>query len=773
MIVFILIFALVAGPWYAAASAGVTTVDFLEAAGVDVNAAGPVLVRMDEGRNRLVVANTLTSSLSLIDCTTKSVKNIPLGGRAFQHLKAEAMTIDGRAGGVCLIGDGRIFVVDVEEGSALSISTDVQFESIAVDAGTGNIFAAGRESEALGFIEAGSKKIKKRKWLDTRENLINLNATPPPPIRKVVADERLGSIVAVDGMAPALYTFDAGNGKLSGERPLELEAGGRWHLAGYNEETHTLFVVIERDNRNVVQAARIDVTGTADVVVALPGYREGVAITYNPKRDEVYVGYDNQPSVHVVSFADGGALDEVAIPAFGNDAAAVDIANDVLYIGSWAHGEVDVIDLKERSLVRRITGLGIIPHMFTSAFNPNDGLLYFPKGASAVNGTFGAAVTALDPATGETSKVYNGWAPIDLVEMPSRGSFLVFNSEDQFAEVRPDGSYDLHRLPFDYPVQAIHNRDGDVYLSYGPHQSYWPTVYIWGAKNGVLTIDAEDLEFYDRRIPRQAHRMALDQNGVLYFTQNNWGKEEQFVGILPDPVRLYEANERLRLVDEVEREITQRILEYDPATNRLYLVRVGEQDDAPSVLQVIDPAEKEVVERIEVGMTASDLLFDNEAIYIANFDSKSVSIIDKEQFAVRDVETGEHPLRLCRAGGDVYVLNHSANSLQQLGGKGRTYKLPENSLPDNLFVWRDKAVITSHAPERLYIMQFDPESKKIEMLHRQDYPYGDTSHDTRNVSFYVRGQYGDVLFETTRAKTDADLRLWVTDFLSGKLFILN
>jgi DNA-binding beta-propeller fold protein YncE len=475
----------------------------------------------------------------------------------------------------------------------------------------------------------------------------------------------------------------------------------------------------------------------------------------------------------VVAFEGGGSLHEIAIPAYGNDAAAVDEANDILYIGSWAHGEVDVIDLKSRSLAKRMTGLGIIPHMFTSAFNPNDGLLYFPKGASAVNGTFGAAVTALDPATGETSKIYNGWAPIDLVEMPSRGSFFVFNSEDQFAEVRPDGGYDLHRLPFDYPVQAVHNGDGDVYLSYGPHQSYWPTVYIWGAKNGVLTVDAEDLGYYDRRIPRQANRMALDTNGVLYFTQSNWGKEEQFVGILPDPVRVYEANQRLRLVDEVEREITQRILEYDPGTNRLYLVRVGEQDDAPSVLQVIDPVEKKVVERIEVGLTATDLLFDDEAIYISNFDSKSVSIIDKSNYGVRDVETGEHPLRLCRAGGSVFVLNHTGNSLQQLGGKERTYKLPKRGLPDNIFAWRDKAVITSHAPDALYIIQFDPETKKFSTLHELEYPYGDVGYDTRNVSFYVRGQYGDVVFATTRARTDSDLRLWVTDFLSGKLFIIE
>ncbi len=751
----------------------VTTVDFLETRGTNINAAGPVLVQLDEARNRLVVANTLTSSLSVIDCGTGAVTNIPLGGRAFQHLKAEAMTINHATGGVCLIGDHRIFIVDVNAGMARTIRTDVQFESIAIDEETGNVFVAGRESKALGFIKTGSNKLRTKDWLETSEDLINLNATPPPPLRKVIADNALGRIIAIDGTQPALYLFDAANGKLLGERPLPLEAGGRWHLAGYNEEIHSLYIVVELDTRHVVQAVRIDINGGKDVVVDLPRYREGVGIVYNPAREEVYIPYDNHASIHVASFGGGGSLAEIPVPAYGNDVAAVDEANDILYVGSWAFGEVDVIDLKTRSLVKRMTGLGIIPHMFTNAFNPNDGLLYFPKGASAVNGTFGAAITALDPATGETSKIYTGWAPVDLIEVPSRGSVFVFNSEDQFAEVRPDGSFDLHRLPYDYPVSAAHNADGDVYLSYGPHQSYWPNVYIWDAKNGVLTIDAGDLGYYDRRIPRQAHRMALDDNGVLYFTQNNWGKEEQFVGTLGDPVRVFEAGQRLHLVDEVQRETTQRILEYDAAAGHLYLVRLGEHDDSLSVLQVIDPAEKKVVQRIELGLTATDLVFDDNAIYVSNFDSDNVSVITKRDFATATIKTGEHPLRLCRAGGVVYVLNHTGNTLQSIGPEPKAHKLPKKGLPDNAFQWNDDIVVTSRTADRLYVFRFDTKARKFKTIHEVKYPYGDISYDTRNVSFYVRGQYGDAVFETTRAATDADGRLYITDFLAGKLYIIE
>ncbi len=94
-------------------------------------------------------------------------------------------------------------------------------------------------------------------------------------------------------------------------------------------------------------------------------------------------------------------------------------------------------------------------------------------------------------------------------------------------------------------------------------------------------------------------------------------------------------------------------------------------------------------------------------------------------------------------------------------------------LPDNIFEWRGKAVITLHAADRLNVVQFDTETKKFATLHEMEYPYGDTRYDSRNVSFYVRGQFGDAVFDITRAEVDSDLRLWLTDFLSGKLFIIE
>ena len=766
-------------PAQAGEEISVKTVDLLKDAGLAVNGAGPVLVKVDVLRDRVIVANTLSSSLSIIDGKTHSVENIALGGRALQHLKEESMYISPKTGNVYLVGAKCLSIISPEGKKGRTIPTDAQFEMIAVNEATGNVFLAGRETTSLGFLREREEKVEMLPWLEKKESLLNLNMTPPPSIRKLVSDDARDQIIAVDGYTSMLFILDARTARQLSSRHLSLTSGGRWHLSGYDAKNRHLFLVTETEKREIIEAGRIDIDGGKDLIIPLPKFTEGVGIRYNPKRNEVYIPYDNHPSVHVVDFAHGGTVDEIKIPAYGNDASAIDMKSDILYIGSWAHGEVDVIDLKTRKLQKRILGLGIIPHMFTIAYNPNNNLVYFPVGATAVNGTFGAAVSALDPVTEKVRKIYTGWAPIDLIELAARNSFLVFNSEDRFAEVRADGRYELHDLPYDYPVRAEYSPEGNVYLSYGPHQSYWPVVYIWDAKNGILTIDQKDLSFYDRRIPRQAHRMVLDKNGVLYLTQNIWGKEEQFLGTLKDEVRLYEAGERIALKDEVEREITQRFLEYDPELHRLYLVRVAEKDEDPSLFQVIDPVEKRVIIKIPLGKTASDLISDSEHLFIANFDSNTVSVIKKKSFETMDIETGEKPLKLCRVGDRICVINHRGNSIQVLKEKGtliesgRVFRIPFEGTPDNLFPWKDRLIITSHSSKGLFIIQFDPGKGSFSLLHRADYPYGDTGFDSRNVSFYMGGQFGDILFTITQGKEDKEGRLWITDFLSGRLFILE
>ncbi|MEW6365658.1 MAG: hypothetical protein AB1714_13600 [Acidobacteriota bacterium] len=768
---FILLFSAVPALW----PAQVTRVDFLSRLGLDVNGAGPLLIRTDPPRNRVVLVNTYTSSVTLIAGGDHSVINIAIGSRVPQYLKSECFAIDSKTGEVYVIGQSALHVVDPGARRCKSVETPCQFEMVAVDEASGDAYLVGRESRSLGIFRARSGDISYVPFAEKEEKLVNLNMTPPPPIRKVVFDATLKRVIAIDGYTSTLMTFDPSSGKMLSSRRLELVSGARWHYAGYNREKHRLYVVVETAERRVVQAAQIDVTGEGDVIVELPQLTEAVGVIYNPAREEVYIPYDNHPTVHVVSFADdGGSLEEIKIPAYGNDATALDEAGDRLYVASWAWSEVDRIDLKSRRLERRYLDMGVIPHQFSAAFNPADGLIYLPLGATAVNGVFGAAVTLLDPSTGARQKVLSGWAPVELIQRPAHESFLVFNSEDEMAEVQPDGSFQTIKLPCTYPHQAVPSPEGNVYLSYGPHQSYWPVVYIWGAKNGILGIDSRSLEFYDRRIPELSQGMAVDARGVLYSLQNNWGEQKQYLVALPDEVRAPNMGDmRIELDDTVNRETTQRILKHDEALGRLYIGRIGENDGDPGVLQLFDIESRKVVGRLLTGLTPADIVFDERSIYVANFDSNSVTVVDKAGEARQELPVGRGPLKLAICEGIPFVINHLDNTLQEVRPGSKPRQIPFAGLPDDLAACGKRLVLTSHSTTELAIMQYDPASGRFELLHRERYPFGETRFDTGNTAFYQRGQFGDAIFEITRIREDAKNRLWVTDFLAGKLFIIQ
>ncbi|HQG44682.1 MAG TPA: hypothetical protein PLG50_03370 [bacterium] len=750
----------------------VKCVDLLRPLNLQVNAAGPVLIQVDTLRHCLIAANTLTSSLTVNDLHTWQVVNIPLAGRALQHLKSEAMTLNGRTGAVALIGDHAFHLVNPATRSAKSYTTDVQFESIAWDEATGNCFLAGRESPVL-LLQEGKSGLQKRiLWQEHAEKLINLNQTPPPPIRKVIADPDAGRIIAVDGYSASITLVRGRDGKILNHFEVPLQHGGRWHLAGFDRARHILYLVIETAARQVVQAARIEVQTGACQVITLPQYTEGAGITSLPIREQIYIPYDNHPSVHIADFSDG-TVKEIKVPNFGNDATALDPGRGLLYVASWAKGEVDVIDLQQPAMIKRITDLGILPHMFSMAFDPHERILYYSKGATAVNGTYGAAITLLDPVGGHTARLTTGWAPIAMTEWPGGEGFALFNNEAGYVHLRPDGSFTTHSLAYDYPISAVTSPEGKIYLSYGPHQSYWPTVYIWGAKNGLLTIDPRTAELNDRRIPRQAHRLAMDRAGALYLTQNAWGKEEEFIGVLNDPVRDWEIGTRLLTGDSIERENTPRLLVYDPDRNWLYSVKVGEKDTDPGLLRIFDLETRQRIGRIEVGSSPVDLAFDDSLIYVANFGSTSISIVNKNSLTSRTLTTAAQPLRFGRLAGRLYLLCQSGRRLQEITPHGIKDLLRLEELPSQLMVWKEKLVIATCDASTLYLYQYQPDSLRFGLLHMVKYPYGETRFDSGNTAFYLQGQYGDAVFDLFCGKTDRDGRLWISDFLAGRVYILE
>jgi DNA-binding beta-propeller fold protein YncE len=770
-------------PYLVFAGGAVVEVDFLKPPGLKVNGAGPILVRADPARDRVILANTYTSSISLIDGRSRAVENIPIQNRIPQYLKDEALAIDGKMGNLYVIGEKSLQVVFPAEKRCLSFPTGKQMEMVAVDEKTGDAVLVGRESRDILFFRLQEHSVEFTPLFDREEKLANLNATPPPPIRKVVWDAGVGRVFAADGYTNTLFSLSAGDGKLISRRALPLKKGERWHFAGYNEKTHFLYVVIETGDRKVIQAAKIDCMGENYTVVDLPELTEGVGIAYSAARDEVYIPYDNHPIVHVVDFKAGSRPAEVKVPAFGNDASAVDEAHQILYVASWAYGEIDVIDLRERKLVRRVRDAGVLPHTFSMDLDPANGRLYVPLGATAVNGSHGAAVTVFDVSDFSRTKVRTGWAPVDLVPLEGESSFLVFNSEDEFAQVFPDGTFTTYRLPFDYPRTAVPSGRGTIYLSYGPHQSYWPVVYIWGAKDGILEIEPKRIEtsggdsfnfqFFDRRIARLAQQIVTDAAHGLWALQNSWGKEKLFLAYWKDGIRLFAPAARVEIDSEIERETAPRILRFDGGANRLYVVKTGEKDDEPGTLFVLNPETGACERTVETGLTPTDLAFDDGFIYVSNFDSNTVSRIGKKSESVTLLAAGEKPLKLALAQNGVYVINHNENTLQRMGGETVKYKIPYPGRPDNLFEHQGKLILTSHDSGALRIIRFDPETETFALLHEARYPYGETTLDTNNSSFYTRGQFGDSIFEINRIKADGDGRLWVTDFLSGRLFILN
>ena len=752
-------------------------VNLLSLMGLRFNGAGPLLVKADPPRNRVVLAETLTSSVTLVEGRLDRVRNIPTGRRIPQYLKDEALAVDPRTGDVYLVGDHCLIVVDSDRETAAVLETPRQFETVAVDPATGRAFLAGRESPDLGIADPKTRKLRLLPWSKKTAPTVNLNQTPPPPIRKLAWDSRRNRLVAADGFTSTLWILDGKKEAWSSHRPLPLPRGGRWHLAGFTPSTGRLYLVAETDKRKAVLAASIDTLGTADRTVPLPGFTEPVGILLDPGREEVFIPYDNFPSVHVVDFK-AGKVSEIALPAYGNDASALDRKAGLLYVASWAHGEVEVLDLEKGRLVKRIRDLGILPHMFSMAWNPVNRRLYIPIGATAVNGSFGAALTILDPATGKHRKVRTGFAPVDLVPLPGWKGALVFGNEDRAALVGRAGRVKILNLPKGclFPLLALPRPEGGIYLSYGPHQSYWPNVYIWGARDGILEIRGRDLSFYDRRLPRQAQDMALDEKGVLYALQNNWGTEEPFLSVLRDGVRLWQARDRILLGGKVTRETTQSVIRYDRKARALYILRAGEKDTDPGVFLRVLPAKKKPDLQAKTGRTPVDLAFDQDHVVTADFDSHSLTVIDKASGKTRTLGAPREPLRILAGSGVFWVLCHRGRKLARLDPgtwKSRTYTLPGKGLPDELALVEGAPWVVCHGPDSMEIYRFAPKEETFQKVLALSYPFGETAFDKGNASFFARGRFGDGIFHLSRIRPEGRGRVWVSDFLSGRIFLLE
>jgi len=747
----------------------VKTIDFLKSKNLNYNAAGPLLVKYDKLNNRIVLLNTNSSYLTLINAESFKVRNIYVKKRVPQFLKHEIIKISSK-GEIYFIADKSVVYVNPENNKAITINTIKQYESLDIDENNMTAYLTSRESKYIAKAVFKKHQLKLIRWLKREMKFENLNQTPPPPERKVIVNSILNRMYAIDTKNNRLYEFSIKGKfpKLIKKINLRVKKGKRWHLAGINRENHKFYIVIETAKREVIQAFEFDMKKDKINTINLEIFREAAGIRYNPILNQVYIPYDNNGIVIIVDF-NKNEFYKVEIPGFGNDAIAFDNSKKLLFVSSWEYGEIEVIDLEKKKFLYKIENLGILPHMFSLAYNENNSTFFIPKGATAVNGNFGAAILTYNLKTGDKKKIYTGWAPVSIVKRGNKESFLVFNSEDEFSEVNLNGDFKTYKLPFDYPHDAIQNLNKNIYLSYGPHQSYWPVVYIWPAKNGILTIFSKDLKIHDRRIPRLANRIVIDNNNKLYCLQNSWGKEKFFLAVLKNELRYYEPNKNIKLSIDIERETTPIDLKYDKQKNWLYIIKSGEKENQNGNFIIFDLNSNKEIFSSQTGISPTSISFNNKNIFITNFDSDTITIINKEDFTKQEIHTDKSPLKSTIYKNKVYVINHLGKTVFSLN---KTFRIPYRAFPDNIKTINNKIYITLHNSNTFYLISFIPEQEKFKTIIKYKYPFGQTEFNTKNTAFFMSGQFGDAIFEINKIIGYKN-HILVTDYLSGKLFIIQ
>ena len=755
-------------------------VDFLAPLGLEANALAPQVVAEDPVRSRIFAVCANSSAVAVIEGAAGRVYALPVGVRMPRSLRREGVAVSVHTGRCFICGRRSLVVVDPEARSTWTVPLPGAFESVAVDEDRGLVLLAGRTQGKLAVVDPERRTVRLVAFGRAFPPLPYMAASAPPPIRRVFTNPVTGRAYLLDGCTATLVTVDVDGGKATASRKLPLKAVPRWHAAGYDPAHGRIYVLLEDDHRCAVTAAALDTRGDADVVVPIPkGFREPAGVNCDPGRGELYVPYDNNKAIHVVTFEGGGKVETVDLPALGVDATAYLSERRILYAASWNQAALYIVDVKERKLSRLVPFFPVYPHMNHMALDSKTGRLYVPTGSAAVNGTFGAAVTVFDPATYAFSKVRTGWAPTALVPKPGSDHFYVFDTEGGLADVAPDGSHTVHTLPWPYAREAIPSPDGaKVLVAYGPHSSMWPNFYIPATRDGILEIDGRGRVIADRLTPRLAQGIRFDKRGNLWMLQNTWGKEAP-------PLLCHPKNGEpwfdLRLLPATDNECVLRALVLDPRSGLLCVVRAAAHTGERGRFYAVNPARRKVVFSLPLGRipTGICLLPERHRAYVPEAAEDSLSVVDLVQGTVRDEPVGSYPLAAAShpATGRVYVVNHEGRSLSVIGPdrKKTSVPLPEGALPDNLVVDRTtgRVYVSAHGKKEFRLYEYDPEKGAVHTLLSTPHPYGETAFRTAEAAFSLQGQWGDGIFRITHLMLDRRGRLWAADYLGGKLWIVR
>ncbi len=758
------------------AAPDVVTVDFLEPLGLKTNGLAPQIVCADSARNRVFAACANSSALAVVFPEENRVSTIPIGSRMPRRLRNGGMAVSGRTGKLFLCGRESLIMADPESEEVLIAELPGDFEAIALDEKRNRAWLAGRTRGEAAVVNEETGTVRLISYTSQTPPLPFMAASAPPSIRFPFIDENRNRIYILDGCTATLFTIDGNTEKLLSSRKLPVEPFPRWHAAGFSRSRGLIYAALENERRQCALAVAVDVDGADDVVVEIPkGHTEPAGVTCDPDRGELYIPYDNNELIHLVTFGEKPEATPIALPqkGMGVDAADYDPSTRTLYAAGWMQAALYMVDMKEKKRTLTVPFFPVYPHMNSMALNRADGKLYVPSGSTAVNGTFGSALSVFDPRTLTFSEIETGWAPVSLVRKPGAESFYVFGAEKEFAEVSPDGAYVMHSLPHPYPREAIPSGDGEsVLVAYGPHSSMWPNFYISGTRNGIWKIGSDCTIFEDTLTPRLVQGMVHDKNGRLWILQNTWGNEEPFLICYgPEPWSV------LRLPPKVDNECLLRLLAIDEKTGLLYAGRTGNLNSDKGLVHVIDPDTCEIKTTVEVGRTPTGIcvLPHQSLVCVTNFDDDTLSIIKGAGDEVAVEPTGRKPIAVDAHAGTIYVANHLGESLSVFDGESRVVPLPPGALPNNILADERTGLvyITAHAPSEARVYCYDPEEDAVKTIHTASHPYGEVTFDQANAAFGERGQWGDGIFRITDMAFDKEGRLWITDYLGGKLWILN
>jgi len=756
----------------------VIEVDFLQSADLTTNVLGPHVIKFDEPNNRIIVAGVNSSAVGIIEGKTYAVETIPLASRLPRRFHLLSVAVHQRTGKIYLAADHKLVIVNPRAGMSRTIALKADYETVAVDQRNETAVLVARQSGELAKVTSADSQAYYLKWGEPLAQLPWKAATPPPPIRTVFTNSHTNEIYIVDGSQPAIVVINALTLQILRRRLLPVPAYPRWHLAGFDSLNSWIYFVLEDENRVARQVLRISASGTADEVVELPPQsREPQGVSAALHRQEVYIPYDNHPYIHVVGFNALAPIDSIPVPKFGMDASVVDAQNNRLLVTNWAEATLYLIDLEQRQLIYTVPHFPIYPHTNHLAFNSTTGDLFVPSGATVVNGTFGASLTLFNVNRNEFKRILTGWGPVSLAACPNSDDYFVFSSDQPFARVKPDGRVSWHELPYAYAHEACFSEfEKWTYVAFGPHSSMWPSFYIGATRNGIFALNEHSEVVSTIITDRLAQKIIFDNQGNLWALQNTWGNEKPFVACFPREKRRWR---RIFLPDQVENECAFRLLAADPELPQIYIGRTGNLSHERGRLFIVHQETFEIKATVPLGITPTGISIrpQTNQIFISNFDSDSVSVIERTNFKSKMIACGHKPLAIQTNSttGTTFVVNHLGRSLSVLGKKNGQILLPADALPNNFLVdsARNLVYVTAHNSGEFRVYQIEPVDKKVTTVFKKRFPYGDVSFDQSTTAFSVRGQWADAIFKITALELDKNDRLWITDFLAGKLWILE